>query len=170
MNYYGYIGTNGQMESAYSPGTGWTKMLKERPTGQYIAQEDGEWVVDYQGIESHVKERLNCDFNEAMAAVHAGWPEYEVQTWTVQNEEARKWLASSAEDKPYTPLLSGMHSVRTTLGWVEPFEDFVGRVIRNSDQYTATVAALLAIRHISERAIEQADDPESIEWSFNVRE
>lgn len=115
-----------------------------------------------------VRDALNADFNEAMAAVHAGWPDYEVQTWTVQNDEARAWLAAPADAKPSTPLLSGVHNTRTALSWSEPFEDFVGRVINNSNQYTAVVAALLAVRHVSERAIDQAEDPASVKWSFDL--
>lgn len=130
---------------------------------------DGQgWVTPAGLLRDSLKTRLNADFNEAMATVHAGWPDYEIQTWTVQNDEARAWLAAPADAKPSAPLLSGMHATRTALGWPEPFEDFVGRVIRNSDQYTTAVAALLAIRHVSERAIEEAEDLTTVQWSFDL--
>lgn len=109
---------------------------------------------------------LNAEFEKACAAVTAGWPEDEIKTWTVQNDEARQWTAAAAEDKPATPLLTAMYQNRVSLGWTEPFEALVLRVIDNSDKYTAAIARLIAVRHVAERKITEATDPSAVTWSF----
>lgn len=141
-------------------------MVVPAPTNIHDIWNGEQWNTPKSVLVASAKTKLNSDFADTMAKLHEGWPDYEIQTWTVQNDEAREWMVAPADSKPTTPLLSGMHATRTALGWPEPFEDFVGRVIKNSDRYTAAVAALLAVRHVSERAIEQAEDPTSVEWSF----
>lgn len=118
-------------------------------------------------LRNAVKSRLNAEFATAMAALHQGWPDYEIQTWTVQNDEARAWVAASEDDKPTTPFLTSLHDRRVQLGWEEPFADLVARVIANGDAYTAATSSLIAIRHVAERAISVAEDPSSVTWSFH---
>ncbi|OLU15318.1 hypothetical protein BVH01_15985 [Pseudomonas sp. PA1(2017)] len=103
-----------------------------------------------------------------MAALHDGWPDYEIQTWTVQAEEARQWMAAKADVKPVVPFLSNLHAQREAMGWEGTLEELVERVIQNTNAYTAATASLIGRRHVAERAIDAADDPSSIAWDFSL--
>ncbi|MEQ9725189.1 hypothetical protein ABRP29_06065 [Pseudomonas sp. WHRI 8822A] len=111
--------------------------------------------------------RLNDDFTIAMAALHEGWPDYEIQTWTVQAEEARQWTAATPDAKPAVPFLSSLHAQREAMGWNGTLADLVSRVLDNADAYTAATASLIGRRHVAERAIEGAEDPARVTWDFN---
>lgn len=111
-------------------------------------------------------EQLNTDFTAAMTTLQGTWPTMEIQTWTLQAEEAKQWTAADTADKPLTPFLTSLYEKRVALGWSEPFADFVARVLVNSVTYTTASANYLAIRHVAERAINAATDPSTVTWSF----
>lgn len=114
------------------------------------------------------KAELNFEFGTAMAALHEGWPDYEIQTWTVQAEEARQWITAKPDAKPLVPFLSSLHAQREAMGWEGTLEELVERVIQNTNAYTAATASLIGQRHVAERAIDAADDPSSITWEFSL--
>lgn len=167
MNILGRVGTDAQIIEDSEPTEGWVVMLEERPSSDHIAQEDGTWIVDMAGIKHRRRVLLNEDFAIAMAALHTGWPDYEIQTWTVQADEAKQWIAAAATEKPATPFLTSLHAQRVDMGWDEPFEDLVQRVIENTNAYTAATASLIAKRHVAERAINGAEDPSQVSWDFS---
>lgn len=110
---------------------------------------------------------LNSQYSSALAALTSSYPDYEVATWTMQNDEARQWTAADDASKPDTPFLTALWTKRQALGWVEPFADLVGRVISNSNAYTAAVANYTGIRHVAEKNLLAAADPMTITWSFS---
>ncbi|OLU23887.1 hypothetical protein [Pseudomonas sp. PA27(2017)] len=121
---------------------------------------------DVADTKAQAIKRLNEDFAAAMAALHDGWPDYEIQTWTVQAEEARQWMAAKADAKPVVPFLSSLHTQREAMGWEGTLENLVERVLQNTNAYTAATASLIGRRHVAERAIDAAEDPSSITWDF----
>jgi len=123
---------------------------------------------DVADTKAQAIKRLNDDFAAAMAALHDGWPDYEIQTWTVQAEEARQWMAAKPDAKPVVPFLSSLHAQREAMGWEGTLEELVERVIQNTNAYTAATASLIGRRHVAERAIDAADDPSSIAWEFSL--
>lgn len=110
---------------------------------------------------------LNDDYQKAMASLQAGWPDYEIKTWTVQADEAKQWMAAEEGGKPATPFLTQLWTDRQALAWEEPFSDLIARVIANNNGYTTMVAKYTAVRHVAERNIGMADDPATITWSFS---
>lgn len=126
--------------------------------------------LSYEAADSKAAavKKLNDDFAAAMAALHEGWPDYEIQTWTVQAEEARQWMAAPPDAKPSVPFLSSLHAQREAMGWEGTLADLVERVIENTNAYTAATASLIGRRHVAERAIEAAEDPSSIAWDFSL--
>lgn len=130
---------------------------------------DGErWVTPVYLSKQAAKTNLNDDFNEAMATLHEGWPDYEVQTWTVQAEEAKSWLSVPEDNKPEIPFLTNLHEQRKSLGWEGSLEDLVNRVMQNTIAYTAATASLIARRHVAEKQIEDAEDPSTVTWDFSL--
>lgn len=124
-------------------------------------------AFDLDTSKAECKAKLNSDFAIAMAALHKGWPDYEIQTWTVQAEEARQWMAAQPDARPLVPFLSSLHAQREAMGWEGTLEELVERVIQNTDAYTTATASLIGRRHVVERAIEAAEDPSSITWDFS---
>lgn len=128
---------------------------------------DGEhWSTPVDVLVTDAKARLNDDFDRAMAGLHTGWPDYETQTWTVQAEEAKQWTAAPDDAKPSVPFLAALHAQREAMGWVGTLGDLVDSVMKNTIAYTAATATLIARRHVAERAIDEAEDPSSVTWSF----
>lgn len=111
--------------------------------------------------------RMNADYQRAMAKIQAGWPDYEIKTWTVQADEAKEWTAADADSKPPTPFLTQLWSGRAALGWSEPFAGLVERVIANNDAYTTIVARFTAVRHVAERNIGLDENPLTVTWRFS---
>ncbi|SDG85650.1 hypothetical protein SAMN05216588_101203 [Pseudomonas flavescens] len=168
MSIWGLIGADAQLIDDLDPGPGWTRMEGERPSMDHLARADGTWQLSHDRLRSTAKERLNADFAIAMAALHEGWPDYEIQTWTVQAEEARQWTAAPPDAKPSVPFLSSLHAQREAMGWDGTLADLVERVIENTNAYTAATASLIGRRHVAERAIDGAEDPASIIWDFSL--
>lgn len=144
----------------------WAGSLQE--LAAFSRVEVSRLAYDSDTAKADRKAELNSDFAIAMAALHDGWPDYEIQTWTVQAEEARQWVAARADAKPPVPFLSSLHAQREAMGWEGTLEDLVERVIQNTNAYTAATASLIGRRHVAERAIEAADDPSSITWDFSL--
>lgn len=123
------------------------------------------WTVCNEPVERAIA-RLNRDFNAAMTVLQGNWPDYEIQTWTVQASEAKRWWAANEGDKPSTPFLTQLYQDRVALGWIEEFADLIDRVMANDRLYTQATAGLIAVRHVAERKLNQAADPSLVEWSF----
>jgi hypothetical protein len=151
-----------------SPGPDFIEMSGPRPndenTTRYTAQADGTWKIVVTKAEAIAA--LNADFEAAGTRATAGWPEFEIQTWSIQAEEARQWTAAATADKPPTPFLTQLWTDRKALGWTEEFSALVARVISNNAAYVLATANLLAIRHSAERDINAVSEPASVTWAF----
>ncbi len=138
-----------------------------RPTKNHVPSVEGYWVLPADFKKSFIN-NLNEDFNRAMVGLHNGWPDYEIQTWTVQAEEAKSWLSASEHNKPEIPFLTNLHEKRKALGWEGTLEDLVNRVMQNTIAYTTATASLIARRHVAEKQIEEAEDPSTVTWDFSL--
>lgn len=129
------------------------------------------WIikkVDLDKAKASAISKLNSDFSSAMASLQSGWPDYEVKTWDIQAEEAKRWSEAPEDNKPSTPFLTQLSTQRAALGWDEPFEDLVSRIVSNTYNYTMATAAFIAIRHVAERDINSSEDPSELTWKFEL--
>lgn len=167
---YGLVGTSYfQVGGDLPDAPGWIVMQSQRPDAHtyeapYVAQSDGTWLLIYN--RAAVVDRLNFDFEAAATRATLGWPEFEMQTWTIQTDEARQWTAAAPADKPLTPFLTQLWTDRASRGWSEDFSALVARVLSNNASFVLATANLLAIRHSAERDISAASNPTLVTWSF----
>jgi len=93
-------------------------------------------------------EEINADAVDAIQAIAAGYPQFEIDTWQDQEAEARAWLADNSAP---TPTLAPIAAARgITLA------DLCARVIAKAEAYRPAVAAVIGRRQALEDAITAA--------------
>lgn len=120
--------------------------------------------------------RLNADYDKAVAFLNADYPEAETHTWTLQVSEARayqNWIVSGRMGKkPPAPFLECLVEGRNAAGVEGDLADLVGRVLHNDGVYSPALAGFTAYRHGIEKqlktAVHLADEEafNAIEWYF----
>jgi len=142
---------------------------------------------DPEVVETSFKTRLanlNQDYEGAMAALRASYPESETKTWTIQREEAyaySRWKqqveangAEAAGPAPETPFITALSAGRDAAGTGAGFDDLVSRIIANDKLYTPAVAKVTSIRHGAEARLLAAfaekslASLEAVTWTFSA--
>jgi len=93
-------------------------------------------------------------FASRIAALKAGYPADEIQSWFKQESEAR---AYAADANAPTPLLSAMAEARNIA-----VADLASRVIANADAYSVAAGALIGKRQKYEDMIAAAMDTDTV--------
>jgi len=143
------------------------------------------WVMVPQEIPdistqyAHRLSDLNDDYERAFAALRADYPLSEIETWTMQREEAYRYAAwleqndAGSTQPPAVPFLTVLNETRELGGIEGGLSDLVAKIIANDKFYTQAVARLTGIRHTAEKQLKAAlqnDDQTSLEtvtWSFD---
>jgi hypothetical protein len=97
---------------------------------------------------------LATEFSRRMAAVKAGYPDEEVQSWFEQKAEA---LAYTADPTAPAPLLTTMASARGIT-----VADLAARVLANAAAWAVTSGAIIGRRQAYEDAVAIATDSEQV--------
>lgn len=93
---------------------------------------------------------IDADFESAVAALTAGWPQHEIQTWSKQEAEARALTANA--DAP-TPMLSTIAATRGITA-----AELAQRVIRDADAFTNASAYYVGLRHKARQLVQLLPD------------
>jgi hypothetical protein len=148
-------------------GYGLTIYLAEQDVGLY--QKGGVWfaegsenaqlLIDNYNPWPYEKaakfSEIDTDFETAVAALTAGWPVHEMQTWSKQEAEAR---AFTADPLAATPMLSAIASTRGLT-----VAQLAERVIRDADAFTAASAYYVGLRHKTRQLVQALPDEGSLE-------
>jgi hypothetical protein len=97
---------------------------------------------------------LAAQFSARMAAIKAGYPDEEVQSWFEQKAEA---LAYTADPTSTVPLLSAMATARGIT-----VADLAARVLANAAAWAVTSGAIIGRRQALEDAVAVATDTEQV--------
>lgn len=93
---------------------------------------------------------IDADFEAAVSALTAGWPQHEIQTWSKQEAEARALAADSSSP---TPMLA---TIAATRGLT--VAELAQRVIRDADAFTNASAYYVGLRHKARQMVQSLPD------------
>lgn len=90
--------------------------------------------------------KIDEDFQKHTNALTAGWPEGEIKTWSIQQEEAKKYIA---DNSTATPMLSIIAATRglTVL-------ELATRVNRDATAFAQASAYYVGLRHVARQKIQ----------------
>lgn len=112
--------------------------------------EAGEWgaIADYTQAEKDADAqaqkliKAESDFNIAMSPVLQTANQLERDTWTVQEKEARDWLADNTDSVPFITTLAATRGIELS--------ELVARIIAKADAYSNMLATALGEKHKAE--------------------
>lgn len=93
---------------------------------------------------------IDADFEAAVSALTAGWPQHEIQTWSKQESEAREFTLNNATP---TPMLA---TIAATRGLT--VSELAQRVIRDADAFTNASAYYVGLRHKARQRVQAMPD------------
>lgn len=116
----------------------WTQRLD----GDFNCYKDGQLSKEDFRSENDIKKdelnRHNIEYEKKVAALTAGVPYSEIQTWTKQEAEARAYLA---DDTSSTPLIDSLAATRGV-----DKDVLVGKIIAKADAYAVAIGRLTGLR------------------------
>lgn len=130
------------------------------PHGSTFDFVDGKFVIYAQPaqtlneIKAEKLAALTIAFSARMAAIKAGYPPDEIQSWFDQKGEA---VSFTADKGAPTPLLSAMAAARGIT-----VADLAGRILANAQAYSAAAGALIGTRQKYEDAVNNAVDAAAV--------
>lgn len=111
---------------------------------------------------------LNTKFNEAISNLKGEEiPEAEMQSWTRQEEEAKKYLNSSPRDPSVAPFLSSLAASRNI-----DLEFLCKKCLKKAELYAQNGAILIGKRQAYQTDIENINKPEelwALTFDFNLK-
>lgn len=127
--------------------------------GYNIVQEPAPAEITLDDLKIAKLGEVKGAFENAVAAIKAGYPEDEIKTWDKQEAEARAWLAN---DTVETPMIDAMLARRPTL----TKQALVERIIFKANIFAGIVGTLVGERQDLEDSIAVAtpDTINSIVW------
>lgn len=147
MDVYAEAGASLQQVGGDCP-DGWVVMQGERPTPEYVAQEDGSWVADPRAKLA----ANNAAYTEATDALTADYPQLEKDTWPTQNEEASAWVADpSGAATPWIDRAAAERGLDR--------EEYIRRTLIKARQFKVMSAFLTGRRQRYEDQIKAGNNP-----------
>lgn len=128
----------------------WTANAPDEQVNQLIS-EYNPWPPE----KSAKFTEIDADFESAVSALTAGWPQHEIQTWSKQEAEAR---ALAVNPSAPTPMLSTIAATRGL-----NVSELAQRVIRDADAFTNASAYYVGLRHKARQRVQALPDSGQIE-------
>jgi hypothetical protein len=130
----------------------WQECINNQGTRQFI---DGVLVTYVAPVTlAQAKDiklaEVKVAYNTTVSALVGNTDEFELTSWSIQESEARAYVASNTA---ITPLLSGIIIAR---GLGETVEQFANLIIANADAYRVAYANILGTYQAKQKAINVA--------------
>lgn len=105
-------------------------------------------------------DKLSIDYEIASAFLRQGYPKSECDTWTLQIEEAHRYVAwiggGSTGPSPGIQFISSLWVAREQGGYVETLAELIDKILHNNNIYTPLLAVITGHRHVKERELHYA--------------
>lgn len=148
------------------------------PDAEVVAAPEADAATLLAAAQANKRVEINAAAQTALAALAAGYPDWEVSTWDQQLREAQLVTADNtlaadlAEGATDTiPLIRQMATARTSLGdtVAERILALAARIITNAASWSSAAGAIIGKRQAYEDAVgvaTTADDVEAIVVTF----
>lgn len=121
----------------------------ETVTLEYIVQDRPVEQVKFDLIND-----INNNADQALKQLSAGYPERETISWSVQEREARSWLA---DNLALTPLVDAIAAARGV-----PKNILVDKIIEKADLFALASGTILGMRQAKEAQVEASSTIEDL--------
>lgn len=124
------------------------------PGANYIPDGAGGWSkpIDIARVDQLASINKTC--TDLLAAVKAGYPDAEVESWSKQESEARAYVA---DNTAATPLLTALSTAREV-----PLPDLAARVIEKADLFATASGEIIGTRQRCEDLIMAATSSDAV--------
>lgn len=145
------------------------------PDAEVVAAPEADAATLLAAAQANKRVEINAAAQTALAALAAGYPDWEVSTWDQQLREAVAVVADNAlvdvpDPKPEDwddpiPLIRTMATTRTSLGVTVSARilTLAERIVANAAAWSVAAGKLIGLRQGYEDAINTATSPEDVE-------
>ncbi len=125
--------------------------------------EDGKlyqvWEVSQKTAQLYGRDLLEVttrDTNNAIAALKAGYPEQETETWTLQRIEAERWQADNNASVPTLVRIAERRGV--------PLNLLAAKILEKSQAYSVLLGMILGDRQAIEDVVLALEGSTPVDW------